>query len=116
MSMQHVQYVLLLLVWFNNSDWFQIYVVTHSYSSRPFLCALGKRLSVHVCCVSVCEVCTVCVCVCVCVCMCVYVCVCVCVCACVRVYVCVCVHVMFSITCLCNWRLPTFNQEETVDK
>ena len=32
-----MQYVLLLLVWINNSDWFQIYEVTHSYLSRPFL-------------------------------------------------------------------------------
>ena len=36
------QYVLLFLVRFNNSDRFQIYVVTRSYSSRPFLCALGQ--------------------------------------------------------------------------
>ena len=34
------QYVLLFSVRFNNSDRFQIYVVTHSYSSYPFLCTL----------------------------------------------------------------------------
>ena len=40
------QYVLLFLIWFNDSDQFQIYVqvVTGSYSSRPFLCALGGTL------------------------------------------------------------------------
>jgi len=32
---QHVQYVLLFLVLVVNSDWF--YIVTHSYSSLPFL-------------------------------------------------------------------------------
>ena len=36
------QYVLLFLVWFNNSDQFQIYKVTRSYSSHPFLCALDR--------------------------------------------------------------------------
>ena len=41
MSMQYVQYVLLLLVLAVNSDQFKIYVVTHSYSSRLFLCALA---------------------------------------------------------------------------
>ena len=40
------QYVLLFLVRFNNSDRFQIYVVTRSYSSRPFLRALGTVLLV----------------------------------------------------------------------
>ena len=35
------QYVLLFLVWFNNSDPFQIYGVTRSYSSHLFLCALA---------------------------------------------------------------------------
>ena len=35
------QYILLLLVWFNNSDRFQIYRVTRSYSSRLFLCTLA---------------------------------------------------------------------------
>ena len=34
------QYVLLFLVQFNNSDWFQIYRVTRSSSSRLFLCTL----------------------------------------------------------------------------
>ena len=29
------------IVWFNNSDRFQIYGIVHSYSSCPFLCALG---------------------------------------------------------------------------
>ena len=37
-----VQYVLLFLVWFNNSDQFQIYEVTRSYPSRPFLYALDR--------------------------------------------------------------------------
>ena len=32
MSMQHAQYVLLFLVLAVNSDWFQIYGVTHSYA------------------------------------------------------------------------------------
>ena len=32
-----VQYVLLFLVRFSNSDWFQIYGVTRSYHSRLFL-------------------------------------------------------------------------------
>ena len=46
MSTQYVQYVLLFLVLAVNSDQFQILwvmhsvSVTHSYSSRPFLCAL----------------------------------------------------------------------------
>ena len=35
-------YVLLFLVQFNNSDQFELYGVTRSYSSRPFLCALGQ--------------------------------------------------------------------------
>ena len=38
----HVQYVLLFLVLAVNSNQFQIYGVTHSYSSRTFLCTLGK--------------------------------------------------------------------------
>ena len=38
--------MLLLLVQFNNSDQFQIYGVTRSYSSRLFLCALGQH-NVH---------------------------------------------------------------------
>ena len=33
--------LLLFLVWFNNFDRFQIYGVTHSYSSCLFLCALA---------------------------------------------------------------------------
>ena len=33
--------MLLFLVWFNNSNQFQIYGVTRSYSSRPFLYALA---------------------------------------------------------------------------
>ena len=37
-----VQYVLLFLVWFNNSTGFKF---TRSYSSRPFLCTL---VEVHV--------------------------------------------------------------------
>ena len=40
MSMQCVQGVLLFLVRFNNSGQFEIYGVTRSSSSRPFLCAL----------------------------------------------------------------------------
>ena len=38
----NVQYVLLFLVLVVNSNQFQIYGVTHSYSSCTFLCALGK--------------------------------------------------------------------------
>ena len=38
------QYVLLFLVWFNNSDRFQGYGVTCSYSSCPFLCTVGLSI------------------------------------------------------------------------
>ena len=41
-----VQYVLLFLVRFNNSDRFQIYGVTRSYSSRPFLCTLDRYVGI----------------------------------------------------------------------
>ena len=41
-----VQYVLLFLAWFNNSDWSQIYELIHSYSSRSFLCALARYIVV----------------------------------------------------------------------
>ena len=34
------QYVLLFLALAVNSDWFQIYEVTCSYSNHPFLCTL----------------------------------------------------------------------------
>ena len=44
MSMQHAQYVLLFLVLGVNSDQFQIYGVTRSYSSCPFLCALAGSI------------------------------------------------------------------------
>ena len=37
------QYVLLFLVQFNNSDRFQIYEVTRSYSTRLFLFTLHGR-------------------------------------------------------------------------
>ena len=40
-----VQYVLLFLVWINNSNRFQIYVVTRSYSSCPFLCTLSNSMA-----------------------------------------------------------------------
>ena len=39
-----VQYVLLFLVLAVNSDWFQTYGVTLSYSSRLFLCALAIQI------------------------------------------------------------------------
>ena len=35
-----------ILVWFNNSDWSQIYELIHSYSSRSFLCALARYIVV----------------------------------------------------------------------
>ena len=41
-----VQYVLLFLAPFNNSDWSQIYELIHSYSSRSFLCALARYIVV----------------------------------------------------------------------
>ena len=41
MSMQRAQGMLLFLVRFNNSTRFEIYGVTRSSSSRPFLCALA---------------------------------------------------------------------------
>ena len=41
MSTQRAQGVLLFLVRFNKSARFEIYGVTRSSSSRPFLCALG---------------------------------------------------------------------------
>ena len=44
MSMQRAQGVLLFLVHFNNSARFEIYRVTRSSSSRPFLCALDQDL------------------------------------------------------------------------
>ena len=40
----YMQYLLLFLVWFNNSDQFQIYIVTRSYSSCLLLCTLGGTL------------------------------------------------------------------------
>ena len=40
MSMQHAQYMLLLLVLVVNSG-FKFYGVTRSYASRLFLCTLG---------------------------------------------------------------------------
>ena len=43
MSVQRVQGVLLFLVRFNNSARFEIYGVTRSSSSRPFLCVLGDN-------------------------------------------------------------------------
>ena len=39
-SMQHAQYMLLVLALAVNSNQFQLYVVTRSYSSHLFLCAL----------------------------------------------------------------------------
>ena len=39
-SMQHAQYMLLFLAMAVNSNQFQLYVVTRSYSSHLFLCAL----------------------------------------------------------------------------
>ena len=41
-----VQYMLLFLARFNNSDWSQIYRLIHSYSSRSFLCALARYIVV----------------------------------------------------------------------
>ena len=46
--MQRAQGMLLFLVHFNNSAWFEIYGVTGSSSSRPFLCALGLGIELHV--------------------------------------------------------------------
>ena len=66
--MQCAQCVLLFQVLARNVAWFRI---TRSYSSRPFLHALGVCNA----CVCVCVWCVVCG-----VCVCVYVCVCVCVC------------------------------------
>ena len=43
MSMHHVQYMLQLLVLVVNSDQSQIYRVTHSHSSRPFLLLLWSE-------------------------------------------------------------------------
>ena len=48
MSTQRVQGVLLFLVLAVNSALFQCYVVTHSYSSRLFLCALELAYSTKV--------------------------------------------------------------------
>ena len=45
MSMQRAQGMLLFLVRFNNSARFEIYGVTRSSSSRPFLCALDNVYS-----------------------------------------------------------------------
>ena len=45
MSHAAVQYVLLFLVRLNNSNRFQIYILTHSYSSRTFL-ALGVVIGI----------------------------------------------------------------------
>ena len=42
-----VQCLLLFLVWFNNFDRFQIYGVTYSYSSRPFMCVLALSRPGH---------------------------------------------------------------------
>ena len=42
MSTQRAQGVLLFLVLAVNSTCFEFYVVTRSYSSHPFLCALGQ--------------------------------------------------------------------------
>ena len=44
MSIQRAQGVLIFLVCFNNSAWFEIYGVTRSSSRRPFLCALELSL------------------------------------------------------------------------
>ena len=48
MSIQRVQCVLLFLVRFNNSVQFEIYRVTHSSSSRPFLCDLVGNIQLFV--------------------------------------------------------------------
>ena len=45
--MRRAQDVLLFLVRFNNSARFEIYGVTRSSSSRPFLCALALPYSAH---------------------------------------------------------------------
>ena len=92
---------------FSTVQFFKFYGVTHSYSSRPFLCALGVCVCMYVhACVCVCEF--VCVFVCAYVCvhihvsvhMCVHMCVCVCVC----VYVCVCVCVRKGVRDMDKWR------------
>ena len=46
--MQHAQGVLLFLVRFNNSAQVEIYGVTRSFTSRPFLCTLGQLYSLAV--------------------------------------------------------------------
>ena len=49
--MQPAQCMLLFLVLAGNSTLFRFYVVTHSYSSRPFLCALATcQLEKHMHC------------------------------------------------------------------
>ena len=42
--MQRAQGVLLFLVLAVNSAQFRVYIVTRSYSSRPFLCALARNV------------------------------------------------------------------------
>ena len=95
MSIQRAQGVLLFLVRFNNSGRFEIYRVTRSSSSRPFLCALVCMyhfLGCHTLYIRM----YACVCVCMYVCMCVYVCVCMHVCMYVCMYVCIMyMHVLY---------------------
>ena len=48
LSTQHAQYVLLSIILAVNFKRFQMLLVTHPYSSRPFLCTLSETSKVYI--------------------------------------------------------------------